>query len=92
MEEDGLQWVGGMMYVLVRSLIFNANVSSRLIAQLLGPKTHESGALPSLQDLDLIVGPGRQQHTSFSFADLLAIAPWMEERITKMIDGPGLGN
>jgi hypothetical protein len=64
----------------------------RLIAQILGPHTHElSGDWLPLQDLDLVVGPGRQQYASFTWSDLWAIAPWMEERITKKIEGPGLG-
>lgn len=75
-EEEGLRWVGGLM----------------IIAQMLGPHTHElSGDWPPLQDLDLVVGPGRQQYCSFTWSDLWAIAPWLEERITKKIDGPGLG-
>jgi len=37
-------------------------------------------------------GIGLQQHASFSWDDLWMIAPWMEERISKRIDGPGLGN
>lgn len=65
---------------------------SRIIAQILGPHTHElSGDWLSLQDLDLVVGPGRQQYASFTWSDLWAMAPWMEERITKKIEGPGLG-
>ncbi|KAG1783051.1 hypothetical protein EV702DRAFT_240416 [Suillus placidus] len=28
---------------------------------------------------------------SFTWDDLLTIAPWMKERVTKIIDGPGLG-
>jgi hypothetical protein len=28
---------------------------------------------------------------SFTWYDLLTIAPWMKERVTKVIDGPGLG-
>jgi len=35
---------------------------------------------------------GRQQYASFTWSDLWAIAPWLEERITKKIDGPGLGH
>ncbi|KAF9078122.1 hypothetical protein BDP27DRAFT_1310815 [Rhodocollybia butyracea] len=75
-EEEGLKWVGGLM----------------IIAQVLTPKVHELGGdwLP-FQDLDLVVGAGRQQYASLVWKDLWAIAPWMEERITKRIDGPGLG-
>ncbi|KAK7060391.1 hypothetical protein VNI00_001156 [Paramarasmius palmivorus] len=78
-EEDGLKWVGGMM----------------VLAQLVGPRTLETGdgdGFVPLQDLDLVQGPGRHQYTSFLWHDLWAIAPWLEERITRKIDGPGLGN
>ncbi|KAJ7584261.1 hypothetical protein C8J56DRAFT_1089809 [Mycena floridula] len=76
LEEEGLQWVGGLL----------------IIAQILGPKTHElSGDWTPLQDLDLVVGVGRQQYASFTWPDLHAIAPWLDERLTKKIDGPGLG-
>ncbi|KAK0482074.1 hypothetical protein EDD18DRAFT_1312063 [Armillaria luteobubalina] len=75
-EEEGLCWVGGLM----------------VVTQIVGPKSYErSGDWPPLQDLDLVLGPGRQQYASFTWNDLSAIAPWMEERITKKINGPGLG-
>ncbi|KAK0461993.1 uncharacterized protein EV420DRAFT_1266034 [Desarmillaria tabescens] len=75
-EEEGLCWVGGLM----------------VVAQIVGPKSYErSGDWPPLQDLDLVLGPGRQQYASFTWNDLNAIAPWMEERITKKINGQGLG-
>jgi hypothetical protein len=47
---------------------------------------------PFLQDLDLVVGFGRSQYGSFTWADLDCIAPWMKDLVTKRIDGPGLGN
>jgi len=77
-EEEGLQWVGGLM----------------IIAQLLGSHIHEPSGedWPPLQDLDLVVGQGKNQYASFSWPDLWAIAPWMEDKINKRIDGPGLGN
>ncbi|KAF9263708.1 hypothetical protein L218DRAFT_1034187 [Marasmius fiardii PR-910] len=76
-EEDGLNWAGPMM----------------IIAQLKGPRTQEpSPAGPPLQDLDLVSGPGRHQYASFVWNDLWSIAPWMEERITRKIEGLGLGN
>lgn len=75
-EEEGLHWVGPLM----------------VIAQILGPRTRElSGDWLPLQDLDLVVGAGRQQYCSFSWSDMWAIAPWLEESITRKIDGPGLG-
>lgn len=65
----------------------------RLTAQLIGPQTHKSFLEgPALQDLDLVVGPGRNQYASFTWEDFIAIAPWMEESITKKIVGPGLGH
>ncbi|KAL0067664.1 hypothetical protein AAF712_005379 [Marasmius tenuissimus] len=76
LEEDGFQWIGGMM----------------ILTQLGAPRSHPpSEGSPPLQDLDL-VGPGRQQYASFTWSDLEAVAPWMKERITQRIDGPGLGN
>ncbi|TFY71988.1 hypothetical protein EVG20_g1027 [Dentipellis fragilis] len=77
LEEGGLTWAGGLM----------------ITAQITGPQTAVHWAeSPPLQDLDLVVGFGRSQYSSFTWADLEAIAPWMEERITKKIDGQGLGN
>jgi hypothetical protein len=35
---------------------------------------------------------GTQQYASFDWNDLWAIAPWMQEIITKKINGAGLGN
>ncbi|KAG7097284.1 hypothetical protein E1B28_004649 [Marasmius oreades] len=76
-EEEGRKWVGSMM----------------IVAQLRGPRTHEPSQIePPLQDLDLITGPGRHQYASFVWNDLWAIAPWLEERVTRKIDGQGLGN
>ncbi|KAF8969430.1 hypothetical protein BDZ97DRAFT_243762 [Flammula alnicola] len=37
------------------------------------------------------VGSLMQQYASFNWNDLWAITPWMDELITKRIDGPGLG-
>ncbi|KZT29263.1 hypothetical protein NEOLEDRAFT_1153829 [Neolentinus lepideus HHB14362 ss-1] len=76
LEECGLEWVGRLM----------------LTAQLLSPMTDVHTDGPSFQDMDLVVGPGRGQYASFTWVDLSAIAPWMEERISKRITGPGLGN
>ena len=61
--------------------------------QLVGPYTYDPSVQdwPILLDLDLVVGPGRQHFASFTWSDLWAIAPWMEDRITRKIDGPGLG-
>ncbi|THH13633.1 hypothetical protein EW146_g6611 [Bondarzewia mesenterica] len=68
LEEDGRLWVGPLM----------------LTAQITGPQTSIQWADgPSLQDLDLVLGFGRNQYSSFTWADLTAIAPWMDERITK---------
>ncbi|OAX44035.1 hypothetical protein K503DRAFT_579751 [Rhizopogon vinicolor AM-OR11-026] len=36
-------------------------------------------------------GASWNQFASFTWQDLLTIAPWMKERVTKSIDGPGLG-
>ncbi|KAJ7232220.1 hypothetical protein B0H12DRAFT_1261748 [Mycena haematopus] len=74
-SEAGLGWVGGLM----------------MVTQILGQGVDETlpQNQPTLQDRDLISGPGRQQYVSFTWDDLMKIAPWLE--ITKQIDGPGLG-
>jgi len=76
-EQTTLKWVGSMM----------------VTAQLVGPHTTEHWSdSPPLQDADLIVGPGRSQYASLCWEDLMAIAPWMDEIITKKLDEPGLGH
>jgi len=45
---------------------------------------------PPLQDGDFIAGLGRGHFASFTWADLEAIAPWLE--LTAKVDGPGLGH
>ncbi|KAJ6490343.1 hypothetical protein C8R47DRAFT_466953 [Mycena vitilis] len=61
-----------------------------IVGQILGEGINEKDWAP-LQDFDLLIGPGRQQYVSFTWDDLWAIAPWLEEKITRQIDGPGLG-
>ncbi|KAI9000812.1 hypothetical protein BD414DRAFT_451507 [Trametes punicea] len=75
LEEGGRQWVGPML----------------VTAQLIGPQTKEpvGDGLP-LQDLDLLVGAGRNQYASLSWVDLAVIAPWLE--VTQKITGIGLGH
>ncbi len=64
-------------------------VLSRLTAQIIGPHTKEAFTDgPRLQDWDLVTGSNRGQYASLTWADLSAIAPWLD--VTK-IDGPGLG-
>jgi len=46
---------------------------------------------PQEEEEDLLFGPGHAQYASLAWSDLWAIAPWMMEKITKCIDGPGLG-
>jgi hypothetical protein len=66
---------------------------SRLVAQLVGPHTMEPWSRsPQLQDSDLVVGPGRNQYASLCWEDLSAIAPWLDEGITKKLEGAGLGH
>jgi hypothetical protein len=64
-------------------------VVTQILGQGLNEKPPQDGA--PLLDRDLIVGPGRQQYASFTWDDLGILAPWLEEKITKKIDGPGLG-
>jgi len=74
LEEDGLRWVGGLM----------------LTAQLVGPLTHEGYTDgPSLQDMDLVAGMGRNQYAHLCWEDVRTIAPWLE--ISQIIYGPSLG-
>ncbi|KAJ7721188.1 hypothetical protein DFH07DRAFT_303044 [Mycena maculata] len=76
LEEAGLQWVGGLM----------------IVAQILGQGIDDvSNSGAPLQDHDLIAGSGRHQYASLTWDDFRAIAPWLEEKITRRIDGPGLG-
>lgn len=64
----------------------------RLTAQITSTQTSMPwGDGPFLQDLDLVVGFGRSQYASFTWADLDCIGPWMKDLVTKRIDGPGLG-
>jgi hypothetical protein len=66
---------------------------TRLTAQLIGPHTYDNFVEGiELQDLDLVVGLGRNHYASFGWDDFKTIAPWMEEKVTKIIFGPGLGN
>ncbi|KAJ7228426.1 hypothetical protein GGX14DRAFT_692450 [Mycena pura] len=78
-EEVGLEWVGGLMVV------------AQIIGQGQGPDVASANAWPPLQDHDLVIGPGRQQYMSLTWEDLWTIAPWLEEKISKRIDGQGLG-
>ncbi|PFH51290.1 hypothetical protein AMATHDRAFT_75022 [Amanita thiersii Skay4041] len=53
-----------------------------IVAQILGSNDGTAG-----QESE----QGRQQYASITWRDLWAIAPWLEERVTKKINGPGLG-
>lgn len=75
-EEEGMYWVGPLM------------VTAQITG---GIEDSVDNDLP-LRDLDLLIGPGHNRFASFVFQDFLSIAPWMEDRITKFIQGPGLGN
>ncbi|KAL1735886.1 hypothetical protein EV714DRAFT_267431 [Schizophyllum commune] len=91
-EEDGLLWVGPLMFVLLicGNNLVDERLSSRILAQLKCPQFEVDDG--DLEDLDIVGAPGRQQYSSFTWEDLLAVAPWMDERITKKIDGAGLGH
>jgi hypothetical protein len=53
---------------------------SRITAQLLSSRENDNG-------------PANRLHfASFEWKDLFAIAPWMDEVISKRIDGAGLGH
>ena len=51
----------------------------RIVTQIRGPA-------PGTNNLFL----GRHQYASFTWDDLWATAPWMEERVSEKINGPGL--
>jgi hypothetical protein len=85
MEKNGLHWVGSLMSVSLSSedkltlIVFHCNF--RITAQLLSwTRDADSGRF------------GTQQYASFDWNDLWAIAPWMQEIITKKVTGAGLGN
>lgn len=97
LERSDVKWVGNMVYSI--SLQVHRGMSdidvyfSRLVAQLVGPHTMEPWSQsPLLQDSDLVVGPGRNQYASLCWEDLGAIAPWLDEHITKKLVGAGLGH
>ena len=81
-----------MMFVLLicGNNLVDERLSSRILAQLKCPQFEVDDS--DLEDLDIVGAPGRQQYSSFTWEDLLAVAPWMDERITKKIDGAGLGH
>lgn len=87
MEEKDLHWVGGLLSVqfhvlcVTNDLMRARRPPSRITAQLIGAS----------RDTDNILY-GRHQYASFGWQDLWAIAPWMEDTITKRINGAGLGN
>ncbi|KAK7061946.1 hypothetical protein R3P38DRAFT_2493671 [Favolaschia claudopus] len=60
-----------------------------LVTQIIAQEVN-AAPLQSEQPQHEILG-GRQQYASFAWEDLWAVAPWLEEKITKQIDGPGLG-
>ncbi|KAG1752542.1 uncharacterized protein EDB91DRAFT_1044592 [Suillus paluster] len=66
LEEQGLQWVGGLMFV-------------------------EVPCCQGMWKTESEFGASWNHFASFTWQDLLTIAPWMKERVTKVIDGPGLG-
>lgn len=85
MDKNGLHWVGSLMSASIPSedkstlIVFHFNF--RITAQLLSWKRDaDNGRF------------GTQQYASFDWNDLWAIAPWMQEIITKKVTGGGLGN
>ena len=97
LKRSDVKWVGNMMCDTLCEFIEELNgltrVSFRLVAQLVGPHTMEPWSRsPQLQDSDLVVGPGRNQYASLRWEDLSAIAPWLDEGITKKLEGAGLGH
>ncbi|OCH95999.1 hypothetical protein OBBRIDRAFT_809530 [Obba rivulosa] len=58
--------------------------SMMITAQLVGSRW------PPMQNEDFVIDMGRGHFASFTWADLEAIAPWLE--LTAKVDGPGLGH
>ncbi|KIY49458.1 hypothetical protein FISHEDRAFT_41306 [Fistulina hepatica ATCC 64428] len=76
-EDEGLVWIGPLL----------------ITAQIVGPHTTDiTGVWPPFQEHDLAAGPGRSQYAPFLYSDLFGISPWMVERVTQQIVGPGLGH
>ncbi|KAF9481837.1 hypothetical protein BDN70DRAFT_802580 [Pholiota conissans] len=75
-DENGTRWIGSEEF---HEDGLHWVGSLMIIAQLLGPSRDPQNA-------------GGHQYASFDWGDLLAISPWMEDFITKKIDGPGLGH
>jgi len=89
LEDGGYVWVGSFMSVSTFFCFqhFINDKLCRLVAQLMNP----SHIKPDEEDFELVVGPGRSQYCSFTWPDLWAIAPWIVDKVTKRIEGPGLG-
>ncbi|CAK5262841.1 unnamed protein product [Mycena citricolor] len=74
-----MEWVGSVM----------------LVAQIITRDSNDDATVSvdddEFEDLDFILGPGRNQYASFTWEDLWTVAPWIRESISKEIDGAGLG-
>jgi hypothetical protein len=95
MHEDGRRWVGSMMYIsLLRSPLQETYLYDRLVAQIIGPQNLlvDSESTASDDGTELVTGPGRRQYASLHWVDLWAVAPWMQEKVTRKIDGAALAN
>ena len=64
----------------------HGNSSARITAQLMPSSVENSAG----SEVDLSQ-QASTRYVSFSWADMSAIAPWMDDYITTRIDGPGLG-
>lgn len=74
---------------------------SRVVAQLYpthgpapnSPTVEHEPADPEAFERSILLGQGQSmgRWASFGWADLWEIAPWLQERITKRVDGVGLG-
>jgi hypothetical protein len=73
--------VCGKCYVVARGAYWKY---TRVTAQLIGPR------VGSGED-ERVFGDGWNQFASFTRQDLLTIAPWMKESVTRFVDGFGLG-
>lgn len=85
MENNDFHWVGSLMSASIPSedklTLIALHLNFRITAQLLSWTCDADNGRS-----------GTQQYASFDWNDLWAIAPWMQEIITKKVTGAGLGN
>ena len=101
--DDDRVWVGPMLYVSHSVASVSLKVTeipcSSVAAQLypthdpeiLSQSTEPDPTDPQAFENAILYAQTTSRWASFGWADLRAVAPWLEERITKRIEGEGLG-